>query len=341
MTHKIPSIKTVASRAGVSMATVSNVLNARRGVAPHLAERVHAAVEELGYIADVAASRLRSRRSTVAGVLVPDISNEFFGEFVSVLETAARRDGYDLLIVSSGGDPAQEAARMRALVTWRPAGVIVVPCDDALAARKLATANGVHMVVADRIPADATFDVVSVDNGAIALRATQHLMDRGHRDILTIASSLTISNMRERVEGARAAASGNLSLEVLECGLNLHQSHDTIHARLAQRPLPTAIFALDNIVTLGALSALAEHGLAVPRDVALVGFDDAEWMRVVTPPLTTVRQPVEDLAQASWARLMARIGGDVTPPQLVRLQCSLEIRASSGQNRGVPGIAAA
>jgi DNA-binding LacI/PurR family transcriptional regulator len=125
MNNKLPSIRTVASLAGVSTATVSNVLNARRSVAPELAERVRAAVADLGYIADLGASRLRSRKSSIAGVVIPDLANPFFGAFVAALEQSARRDGFDLLIVSAGDDPAQEAARLRTLLTWRPAGLIV------------------------------------------------------------------------------------------------------------------------------------------------------------------------------------------------------------------------
>ncbi len=329
MTSKLPSIRTVASRAGVSTATVSNVLNARRSVAPELAERVRAAVAELGYIADLGASRLRSRKSSVAGVVVPDLGNPFFGEFVAVLEHAARRDGYDLLIVSSGDDPAQEAARMRTLLTWRPAGLIVVPFGDEVGAMDAAIAARVPVVAADRFPAGSVLDMVAVDNRAAAAEVARHLIEGGRRHILVAAADLSIGNIRERYEGILLAAGAEAEVEPIEVGFTLAESRARLTERLTHGLPPDALFTLNNIATLGALGALAAAGLTVPGDIALVGFDDEEWMRAVSPPLTAVRQPVELLGREAWGRLMARVGGDTSPPRQVRLACTLEIRASS------------
>lgn len=326
----MPSIRAVASRAGVSTATVSNVLNARRSVAPELAARVQAAVKEIGYIADLGASRLRSRKSSIAGVLVPDIGNPFFGAFVAILEGAARRDGYDLMIVSSGDDPVQEAARLRALLTWRPAGVIAIPCRNDIAGSEVAAAAGVPLVVADRIPANVTTDVVGVDNREAAAEVIRHLIASGRRHILVAVADLGISNVQERCAGIQAAAlEGGAEVEILPVGFTLADSRASLQERLSAPTLPDALFTLNNIATLGAIGALATAGLNVPHDLALVGFDDDEWMRVVSPPLTAVRQPVNEMALAAWARLMARIGGDASPPHEVRLPCTLEIRDSS------------
>ncbi len=326
----MPSIRAVASRAGVSTATVSNVLNARRSVAPDLAARVQQAVQELGYIADLGASRLRSRKSTIAGVLIPDIGNPFFGAFVAALESAARRDGYDLLIVSSGGDPVQEAARLRALLTWRPAGVIVIPCDDTLAARDIAVAAGVPMVAADRVPAGPLIDLVAVDNFDIAYQVARHLVAGGRRHILAATGNQSISNVQERCNGARAAIAGTgATFEILEVGLSHAEARARLSERLQARPVPDALFTLNNLATLGALEAVSAAGMSVPGDIAMAGFDDEPWMHVVSPPLTAVRQPVEQMGLAAWERLMARVGGDTSPPVQVRLPCTLELRASS------------
>jgi len=329
VTSKIPSIRTVASLAGVSTATVSNVLNARRSVAPELAERVRAAVAQLGYIADVGASRLRSRKSAVAGVVVPDLANPFFGEIVAALEKAARRGGYDLLIVSSGDDPVQEAARLRTLLTWRPAGLIVIPCGNEIGGLEAAVAARVPVVAADRFPSGPAIDVVAVDNRAAAGDVTRHLIGGGRRHILAAAASLGIGNVAERCEGIRAAAGSDAEVELIEVGHTLAESRARLTERLARGLPPDALFTLNNVATLGALGALAATGLRVPQDVALVGFDDEEWMRAVSPPLTAVRQPVEALGLEAWGRLMARIGGDTSPPHEVRLACTLEIRDSS------------
>lgn len=333
VTNKLPSIRTVASLAGVSTATVSNVLNARRSVAPDLAERVRAAVAELGYIADVGASRLRSRKSQVVGVVVPDLANPFFGEFVAALEQAAHADGYELLIVSSGDDPAQEAQRLRTLLTWRPAGLIVIPCRDDIAGLAAARAARVPVIAADRFPDDQTMDVVAVDNRAAAADMARHLIEGGRRHILVAGASLGIGNIRERVAGVRAAAAGAAEVELLEVGYTLADSRAHLAARLGRGLPPDAIFTLNNVATLGAVGALAAAGARVPDDIALVGFDDEEWMRAVNPPLSAVHQPVERLGQEAWRRLMARIGGDTGAPHQIRLPCTLELRDSSAPAR--------
>lgn len=329
MSGERPSIRTVAERAGVSTATVSNVLNLRRNVAPTLAARVHTAVAELGYIADLGAARLRSRRSTVAGVVVPDIANPFFGAIVAELEEQARAAGYDLLVVSSGGDSATETARLRALLTWRPAGLIVMPCDDTTGARGFVRRVGVPMVIADRIPLERDCDVVGIDNHGEAAHATRHLMSRGYRRLLVVPSDLAIGNMAERVTGCREAAHGGVEIEVLEAGAGVASARERIAARLAAGPRPDALLTLTNTATLGAVGAFAEHRLVSPRDIGLAGFDDDEWMRVVSPSITAVRQPTEAIGHAAWSRLMARIGGDNSPPLEVLLPCNLESRDST------------
>ncbi len=329
---KMPSIRTVANRAGVSTATVSNVLNMRRNVAPALAARVRSAVAELGYIADVSAARLRSRRSTIIGMVVPDIANPFFGSLVSVIEEETRAGGYDLLILSSGGDRDAEVQRLHSLMTWRPAGVILIPCEDHLSAHSVARSAGVPVVIADRIPTDTDLDVVGVDNHEAARAVTRHLIDEGWTHILTVASSLAIGNVRERWEAVQAAAEGRARAELIEVGPSVTDACKGLLEWLRRGdslPRDLALFTLNNLATMGALEALAELGLRVGHDLALAGFDDEEWMRAVSPPLTAVRQPTAELARAAWARLLARIEGDAEAPRSIRLSCTLEVRASS------------
>src|ERR1051326_359085 len=159
-----PSIRMVAERAGVSVATVSNVLNGKPPVAPEFAERVRRAVRELGYVVDIGASRLRSRQSRLAAVVVPDLTNPMFAAFVSTLEHLARVDGFDLVVVSARNDPAEEADRLAKIPSGRPAGRIAIPCDGGFKAR-LPAGFAIPTVLADRIPDDAGFDLVAVDNG--------------------------------------------------------------------------------------------------------------------------------------------------------------------------------
>ena len=200
-----PSIRMVADAANVSVATVSNVINGKTSVAPAISARVQAAVERLGYVRDHRAARLRSGKSRLAGVIVPDLTNPMFAAFVSTLEHLARCDGYDLVVVSARNDPAEEAERLRHIRGWRPAGLIVIPCDGALDAR-LPEGLDLPVVVADRIPEVARFDLVAVDNAAASAAIVRHLDVQGYGDCLVVGTSLGISNVLERWQGALSAA---------------------------------------------------------------------------------------------------------------------------------------
>ncbi len=321
-----PSMRAVADRAGVSVATVSNVLNGKASVAPEIVERVRAAVESLGYVRDNRASRLRSGQSRLAGVIVPDLTNPMFAAFVSTLEHLARLDGFDLVVVSARNDPAEEAARLRSIREWRPAGLIVLPCDGALGER-LPPGLPAPLVVADRIPDDPRFDLVAVDNGPAAAAIVRHLAAQGVEHCLVAGTDLAISNVRERWEGALSAARG-IALELIEVGFGDHAPPAFV-ARLSGPDRPRALFCLDHETTLAAYRLLAERDVRPGDDLALASFDEMEWMRLVAPALTAVRQPVEEMAECAWAMLGRRIGGDAAPPQSRRLRCAVTFRGST------------
>lgn len=327
-----PSIGAVAAAAGVSVATVSNVINGKASVAPEIAARVRAAIEALGYVRDHRAARLRSGVSRLAGVIVPDLTNPMFAAFVSTLEHQARADGYDLVVVSARNQPAEEAQRLRHIRGWRPAGVIVIPCDGALDAR-LPAGLAVPVVVADRIPDASVFDVVAVDNAAAAGAVVARLAAQGRRDCLVVGTSLGISNIRERWEGAQAAA-GAMRLDLVEVGFENH-APPALEDRLRRQP-PDALFCLDHETTLAVYQLLGRLPLAPGRDVAFASFDEMEWMRLVAPAISAVRQPVEEMAECAWALLVRRIGGDAAPRERRRLRCTVTFRASTPE-RGPEG----
>ena len=320
-----PSIRSVAGLAGVSVATVSNVINGKASVAPEIAARVNAAVERLGYVRDSRAARLRSGNSRLTGVIVPDLTNPMFAAFVSTLEQLVRGDGYDLVVVSSRNDPAEEAEGLRRIREWRPAGLIVLPCDGALADR-LPTGLATPLVVADRIPDARRFDLVAVDNAASAGAVVRHLGEQGIGDCLVVGTSLGISTVRERWEGAMAAA-GAMRIEFMAVGFDDHAP-----LALADRirtAAPEALFCLDHETTLAVYVLLRELGLCAGSDVAFASFDEKEWMRLVAPGVTAVRQPVEEMAECAWTMLRRRIAGDAGPPLTRRLRCAVTFRGST------------
>ena len=321
-----PSIRMVAERAGVSIATVSNVLNGKPNVSPPFADRVRAAVEELGYVADIAASRLRSGKAALVAVIVPDLTNPMFASFVSTLEHEARGDGFDLAVLSSRNDPKEEADRLANVRAWRPGGLIVVPCDGALSSR-LPAGLAAPAVVADRIPDDASFDLVAVDNGPASAAIAAHLSAMGFETCLVTGSSLGISNVRERWEGFLSGA-GAMRAAMLEVGFEADASSAILRARLlADRP--AALFALDHMTSLMAYQLIGAMGLSIPGEIAFASFDEMEWMRLVSPGVTAVRQPVERMAVTAWSLLRERLTGGEHRPETRRLECTVTIRGST------------
>jgi LacI family transcriptional regulator len=327
----VPTIRDVARLAGVSPATVSNVLGQRKSVDPVLAERVQRASAELGYRVHRAASQLRSGRAKVVAALVPSLENPFFTAFIAALERYAGTGGYEIIVGSSGEQEAIEESRLAALLSWRPAGVIIVPCRDAFASRRLLAAERVPFVVVDRVADDALDDCVTIDNAAAAASAAGHLVSLGHRDILVAASTLALTNIRERC-GAITEVVGRLSggqVEVLELGSAFDVAAERMEARMRAGPLPGAAIAVSNYTTLALLAAFARFGTRVPDDISLIGFDDYAWMQAYRPPITAVRQPIDAIAAEAWRWLAERIQGSDAPQRRSQLGTELEIRQST------------
>lgn len=325
------TIREVAARAGVSIATVSNVFSGNKPVNAALRERVLKAADELAYQVDRAASQLRSGQARVVGVLVPDLDDVFFTSLVSQLEVLARKDGYDILVASSRDDRGLEQSRLRTLLAWRPSGLIAVPCSDTVPEALRGEIGRLPIVFADRVPTEGSLvDTVAIDNHEAGEIAARHLVARGHRDILLAASSLAISPIRERVRGASALIRTMLGREptVIELGSNAESGAATVLHWLERHPQPSAVIALTNVTTLGTLSALARMRIDIPDPVSVIGFDDYPWMSARKTGLTAIRQPIAEIAEAAWTRLRARMAGDRTPPTHSVLQTSLQVRDS-------------
>ncbi|WP_407051179.1 LacI family DNA-binding transcriptional regulator [Methyloraptor flagellatus] len=333
---KPATMKDVAARAGVSVATVSNVLADRKPVDAALVAKVRAAAAALGYQVDRVASQLRSGRARIVCVLVPSLDNPFFTGLIAAIERAVRDEGYDIVLASGHDDDAVERARLAALLSWRPAGVVVVPSTDAFAGRDLLEGARVPYVVVDRVADDVGSDVVTVDNEGAGRLAARHMLELGHRNLLVVASSLDLANIRERVAGI-AGAYAEIGLPrppVLEVGLSFEEIDERIDRYLAAQGTPTGVVALTNFATMGAIACLNRLDFAVPDDISVLGFDDYAWMRISKPSITAIAQPVDAMALAAWERLRARIDGvssSDTPshPDRLKLGCRLEIRQSA------------
>lgn len=326
------TIRDVARRAGVSVATVSNVLNGHKKVRSVSFERVTEAARELNYRADPAAAWLRSGRSRVIATLSPNLENPFFAGMVAAVERLCQQEGYELFLASSDNKPEVETARVRSLLQWRPAAFFIIPCVETLALLDEAQDAGVPIVIADRALTDRDCDFIELDNFQSGALAARHLIDLGHRHIVVLAPSFSVINIRERFEGIASA--------LAEAGGPPPVPFETKHLRDEAEPLTlqpgqlgaaTAAIALTNFTTLQLLGGLARIGLRVPRDISLVGFDETPWMNVASPSITAIRQPVASMGEAVWRRLRARIHGAEEPTTHEKHPGELVIRESTAR----------
>jgi LacI family transcriptional regulator len=337
---RTPTIRDVALRAGVSVATASNVVNGVRPVGEASRRKVLEAIAALDYRLDRAASALRGRSTRLIGMVVPDITNVFFASLVHGVEGLAERDGYDLLIVSTSEDAAKERRRVEALTARRIDGLIIVPAGDESMAALKGGGDGSRLpptVLIDRGAAAPGFDTVRADCVAGGYAAGRHLVDLGHRDIAVLTHSKRLDNIEQRIAGCRRAL-GEAGLKgrdrVIYGGHDLESLRGAIELELNRADRPTAIFALTNVCALASIKAARGLGLEIPGDVSIVGFDDFDWMSALRPYLTTVAQPVDDFASAAWRLLMRRLKGlDANDVERIELPCTLKVRESTGPAR--------
>lgn len=311
---KKPTIHEVAKLADVSIATVSNVFSGRKPVNDNLKSRVYQAASELNYQIDRAGSQLRSGRSSVIAVLVPHIMDTFFATIVSHIENLAFAKGYDVIVASSHDQPEMEKSRIKALLAWRPAGLIAIQCSQQCPPEIKELRSLLPMVLLDRVSVEASpVDTVTIDNVKAGKMVAEHLFEAGHENILVAASVLDYSPISERFTGVCETLKSLSDTEptLLELGTNIEKGAELFTRWLDSNLLPTAVFALTNVTTLAVVTALTKRGLKVPDDISLVAFDDHAWMSVHGNGLTAIRQPVNGLANAAWLRLMTRIESEV------------------------------
>ncbi len=340
MSGRTPTIRDVALRAGVSVATASNVVNGARPVGEASRRRVVEAIAALGYRLDRAASALRGKSTRLVGMVVPDIANVFFADLAHRVEALAERDGYDLLLVSSNEDTAIERRRIEALIARRIDGLIVVPASEEAMPSFKRGADGSRLppaVLLDRGAEAPGFDSVRADCESGGYAAARHLIDLGHRDIAILAHSKHLENIASRIAGARRAL-GEAKLagreRVVYGGHDLESLRGAIELELHRADRPTAIFALTTLSALASIKASRGLGLNIPGDISIVGFDDFDWMFALRPYLTTVAQPTEDFASVSWRLLMRRLSGEAARDvERVELPCTLRVRESTGPVR--------
>jgi LacI family transcriptional regulator len=317
--------------------TVSRVVNNHPGVSAETRAKIEAAIAELDYAPSKIASGLISSRTQLIGMIVPDVSNPFFGPVVHGAEVEARRAGYRLLLCNSESDLRLERDYVEDLVQHRVEGLIIAPVSDRSAEhlRRLVT-NGFPIVLLDRYIDGLPVDSVRLDNAAAADLLARHLIEKGHRRIAFVTDASNVSTARDRLAGLRKALSGakvafddELVFRTTTDQLGGYRATQQILA-LSERP--TAIFAVNNMIALGAMQALRQAGLSVPDDIALVCFDDIPHLAVISPFLTVIDQPAEQMAEAAAHLLLERISGSASgAAREVSFPGALIVRTSSGE----------
>jgi LacI family transcriptional regulator, galactose operon repressor len=329
----------VARRAGVSVGTVSNVLNRPQIVAEETRRAVHDAIRELDFVPNASARQLREGASRAAGVLVLDIANPFFTEMARGIEDRLVVDGLTMVLSSSDADPERERRILAQFAQQRLRGVLLVPSRRTVENLSILTAQGTRVVFLDHKPRRQDFDAVVTDDAAGARTAVEHLVGLGHRHIGFINGPSTLQQCRERRTGARRAirttsgAAHLVELQVAE--LNAAGGEAAMGELLQTNPEVTAVFCVNDLVALGALRYAREHTIAVPGQVSVIGYDDVAFAGELAVPLSSVRQPTYQLGWHAADLLLT----SATPRQIV-FQPELIVRASTGPPPALAGARA-
>jgi LacI family transcriptional regulator len=294
------TLKDVAEAAGVSIATVSHVLNRSKAISPEVREQVLEAATRLGYRPNRSARTLRTGKSFTIALVVPDLANPYFPELVQAVERSARVLGYALVVVASGDSKENEWERLQMLSEYSVDGVIWVPISDCSHQGALAF----PAVVVDRPLAG--FDVVYCNHYEGGRLVAEHAIKLGHRRVLLLSGPQALESARMRREGFMAGAAGRLEIvSEQEVPFSVHLPEAAIRA-LNERNFSLVVGAND-VIAIGALRALTKAKVDVPRQVSVLGFDDITWASMVTPQLTTIRQPINDIGSEAVNVLYDRL----------------------------------
>jgi LacI family transcriptional regulator len=330
---KVARLKDVAAAAGVSVSTASRVLSGAPNTSPGAAAAVRAASKRLQYRPNPIARALRAQTTGLAGMVVPEIGNPFFAELVEAIERALRDAELDLILADSLGSLEGEARRIETMVDRKVDGLIVIPTHQRESTATLIRAQAsVPIVQLDRQADGFHGDYVGVDNELGIQMVIDHLAEQGCRQFVFVSAAAVSSTGRTRLETfARAIdkAEGVRADPPLLGSFSVDFGREAVRRLISLRRVPQAIVCGSDIVALGVTRELHEHGIRIPDDVRITGFDGIVFAELCDPPLTTVEQPVASIAEEAVRLLVMRMGGDTSPPRRSEVAPKLVIRESS------------
>ena len=330
----MPTIKDVAQKAGVSLTTVSRVLNGHPYVADDVRTHVLDAIEALHYHPSRVAQRLRAAQSHLISVIVSDVKNPFYTLVLGGIEQVLSEQGLSVLIGNSDSSPDREDNLIALMRAEDAAGLIIAPVREDSALLAEVAHSGLPVVVIDRYLDSLKVDTVLADNRLGAYAAIQHLVQFGHKRIAILNGPQYLTSGRERYDGFLQAMEETglpVDLELVRFGdYQLESGYELTRDLLSLPEPPTALFIANNLMTIGALNAIHEAHCRVPDDIAVVGFDDVPWAISLNPPLTTVAQPTFEIGVRAAELLLSRIADPERPPNTIVLSTQLMVRASCG-----------
>jgi LacI family transcriptional regulator len=327
------TIKDVALRANVSVTTVSHVVNATRFVSEDSRQRVNEAIAALKYVPSALARSLKNNRTYTIGMMIPNCSNPFFAELIRGIEDTCFAANFNVILCNSDDDANKQRKYIRVLMEKQVDGLIVFSSGGDTELSELLLETGMPQILLDREVDQVKADLVEVDHEAGAWIATKHLIELGHPRIGCITGPLDLAPARQRLNGYRRALD-EAGIQInpkweIEGGFTSEKGYVAMQRLLVLNERPSAIFASNDLMAIGALCAATRHGLRVPEDISVVGFDDIALAAYSSPPLTTVAQPKHQLGSMAASFLMDRI---VTPARPLRreiLQSQLCVRQST------------
>jgi LacI family transcriptional regulator len=330
------SIKDVARHAGVSVGTVSNVLNKPDEVSAESLARVQGAIDELGYVRNDAARRLRAGVSSTVGFVVLDGQNPFFNQVVRGAEDEASRHGIAVLVGNTDEDPAREGMYLDLFEEQSVRGVLIAPYGDITRRLTRLRERGIPAVLVDRMNVEGTFSSVATDSVVGGRMAAEHLLETGRRRLAFVGGPFDMRQVRDRLDGARwavEASDTDAEIEVVATRALTVEEGAAAGRRLLERPRaqrPDALFAANDLVALGLLQALVVDGsVLVPDQIALIGFDDIAFAAAAAVPISSVRQPSRAIGATALRVLLEESGDDTLIPRQTVFRPELVVRAST------------
>jgi len=334
------TIKDVAKIAGVSVATVSHVFNDTRYVSDKLRKKVKEATERLDYHPNLMAGSLRSRKTKTIGLIIPDNSNPLFAAISWLIEFECAKLGYNLILSNSAYDIKLEKEAIKTLLRKKVDGVIMIPHVTQIETLEIFLKREIPLVIIHHIIPKIKTDTVILDNSKAAYDATKHLIDSGHKRIGYIDRPFDIAHSLNRVDAYKKTLI-ECDIEVNEDiitrseGFKYKDGLNTMNILLSRNPLPSAVIAFNDIIAIGAIRAIKDHNLEVPKDISVIGFDDIDVSSYVTPRLSTIHFPKRKMAEFATKFLVNKIKDKAEDKTIKKiLKTHLVVRESTSIFKG-------